>query len=82
MERNANIVLGPRYALRLSQLRDWHELGIACATCGHRGTVYPHQLRSRFPEYTFLRDIEKRFTCKQCGSRGQCTWEVRHQPRD
>ncbi|MEO1092526.1 MAG: hypothetical protein AAFX81_18040 [Pseudomonadota bacterium] len=79
MERNANV--GPRYALRLGRLQDWHVLVVRCL-CGHVGTVSPGPLRRDYPEHTPIQDLARKFRCRRCGVRGQRVWDVETLPRD
>lgn len=72
-ERNAN--LGPRYAIRLHQLRRWHLILAKCGMCGHRRAVRLWQLRAALRErdraWAYLGDVERRLVCQRCGNRHQ-----------
>lgn len=81
MEHYANIPLGPRYALRLRDLRQWHILQITCSRCRNVGTVALPPLLQRWPEHTRLVDLAAHFRCTQCGHRGEETWQVCALPR-
>ena len=76
VEQKQNISLGPRYQVRLEDLRDWHVLEVTCGRCGREGVVYPSHLRRRLPGYTRLLELEKRFACRACGNRTYNTWRV------
>ena len=66
-ERRANI--GPRYAVRLSDLRRWHMLTAVCSSCRHRTRMRLWQLTVGQPAHTWLADIEARLRCRRCGNR-------------
>lgn len=68
-EQNAN--LGPRYAIKLRQLKRYHILRASCPFCRHTATMRLWQLKSRFDESTSLVDIERRLRCLRCGERGE-----------
>jgi ribosomal protein L37E len=84
MEQSGNtpVVLGPRYAVRLRDLRAWHLVRVRCAGCGHEGTVGRGMLLDRFPDWTRLIDLEPRFRCRRCGQRGDGRFSVRVARRD
>jgi hypothetical protein len=56
-------VIGPKYALRIHDLRNWHVLQVTCWKCGHISMVYPSRLRRRWSGYERLMDIERKFRC-------------------
>jgi hypothetical protein len=62
-------IIGPRYAIRLGDLKSWHVLRVTCLQCSHVATVSPAPLLRRFGEYRRLAELEKRFACKACGNR-------------
>jgi hypothetical protein len=66
-EQNANI--GPRYAVRLRDLRNWHVLTAVCGGCRHRCRVWLWQLKARHPDHARLTDIELKLRCLHCGNR-------------
>ena len=66
-ERNGNI--GPRYAIRLSDLRSWHVLTAVCAECRHRTYLRLWQITAGRPHYTYLTDLEDKLRCQKCGNR-------------
>ena len=67
-ERNANI--GPRYAVRLLDLRPYHILTASCSHCRHKQTKRLWEITAGMPPHTFLSDMEQRLRCRRCGSRG------------
>jgi hypothetical protein len=70
VERTGNI--GPKYAIRLGDRRNWHRLTASCLVCGHRREMRMWQLRSRAPDTAKLMDVERRLRCMRCGNRDQC----------
>ena len=76
MERTQNTSIGPRYQLRLEDLRDWHVIEVTCGRCGRVAVVYPAALRHRLPGYTRLVGLERRYTCRACGNRSGNTWRI------
>ena len=62
-------ILGPKYAVRLGDLRPWHVLGITCFSCRHTATVSPAPLMRRFGEHQCIAELEDRFACTACGNR-------------
>jgi hypothetical protein len=53
--------LGPKYAVRLGDLRFWHVRQVTCFSCRHVATVSPALLLQRFGEHQPLADLEDRF---------------------
>ncbi len=76
VERTQNKSIGPRYQLRLEDLRDWHVIEVTCGRCGRQGVVYPASLQRRLKGYIRLIDLERRYACKTCGNRTGNTWRV------
>jgi ribosomal protein L37E len=66
-ERNANI--GPRYAVRLRDLRGWHVLTAVCGACGHRRDMRLWELTARHLGFAYLIDVERHLRCRRCGNR-------------
>lgn len=81
MEHNGNDSLGPKYAIRLRDLRSWHMLAVICFSCRHQATLPPDQLRRRFGEQASLASLERRLRCKRCGNRLHNSWTVVRLPR-
>lgn len=82
MEHNKNIVLGPHYQVRLSDLEEWHFLAAKCALCDREQSIDPPTLRRRWPSYTRLVDLEPRLKCRGCGNRACNTLAVRKRSRN
>ncbi len=61
--------IGPRYAIRLADLRDWHVIGVICEGCRHRARVPPKLLTAGRPGHTRLIDLERKLVCSACGNR-------------
>jgi hypothetical protein len=38
-------VIGPNYAIRLGDLREWHWIEVRCFRCSRVGVLYPDRLR-------------------------------------
>ena len=68
MEQFRNITLGPRYAVRLEDIKDGHCFRGRCLACAHEKIVTPDTLRGSFPEYTRIIEIEKKLKCEACGN--------------
>ena len=79
MEQRANI--GPRYAIRLRDLRGWHMLIVACSTCRHKAHVRLWVLTERHSPDTFLTEVERKLRCSRCGHRGENVVLVTMMPR-
>ena len=60
---------GPRYAIRLRDLRGWHMLTVSCGRCRHKAHIRLWQLTSKLDGATFLQDAERRLVCQRCGNR-------------
>ncbi|WP_084506402.1 pentapeptide repeat-containing protein [Geminicoccus roseus] len=58
MEQNTN--LGPRYLIRLRDLRGWHLLTVACGSCRHKAHLRLWQLTDRRSPDEFLVDVERK----------------------
>jgi ribosomal protein L37E len=67
VERNTNI--GPRYAVRLGDLRGWHVLTAVCGACRHRSQMRLWQLTAGRRDDTHLLDLERKLRCRRCGNR-------------
>jgi hypothetical protein len=64
------ITLGPRYALRVEDIRPGLALRIQCLPCGHVGTVAADVLRAKHPPSERVKLVADRFRCLSCGSGG------------
>ncbi|MDJ0631060.1 MAG: hypothetical protein QNJ44_22570 [Rhodobacter sp.] len=77
------IVLGPRYAVKLFQLTGADVLVMQCVTCDRVYRVYPQQLHVRHSCFTRLDHIEQDFRCKAPGCTSRtCTWHIEQIVRD
>jgi hypothetical protein len=81
MEHNRNDSLGPKFAIRLRDLRAWHVLAVTCFACRHQATLTPDYLRRRFGEQASMTALERRLRCKSCGNRLHNSWSVVSLPR-
>lgn len=70
MEQNENII-GPRYAIRLGDLQNWHVTTAVCGECRHRRVLRLWQVKRGQPEHTLLMTVEARLRCRECGYRGE-----------
>ena len=61
--------IGPRYAIRLRDLRGWHIVTAVCDCCRRATNLNPWLLRSGRPDWTHLTDLERLLLCKGCGNR-------------
>jgi len=75
-------MLGPKYQVRVGDLREWHVLQATCWKCGHIGDTYPTRLKKRWSDYERLIDLERRLRCANCGNRESNSWQVYQLPRD
>jgi DNA-directed RNA polymerase subunit RPC12/RpoP len=66
-EQRAN--LGPKYAIRLADLRGWHIITAVCSACRRRAQMRLWELTARHPGHTHLIDVERRLRCRHCGNR-------------
>ena len=78
MEQKQNEILGPRHAVRLGDLRQWHVIEVRCFKCRNEGTVYPAVLlkTGRWTKHTRLVELEPRFRCRSCGNRFGNSWNI------
>jgi hypothetical protein len=60
--------LGPKYNVRLGDLRSWHVLQVTCLQCRRVATIHPGPLLKRFGEHQRLAQLEEKFGCTGCGS--------------
>ena len=82
MEQYENEVLGPRYAVRLSDLQAWHVLKVVCQDCRRATVLAPETLRAWWPNYTALVDLEPKLRCRKCGNRHGNRFSVLRLPRN
>ena len=70
------IVLGPKYAIRLGDLKPWHIITVKCWRCPRKGLVDPEDLRDWIDDRESIIKIEDRFRCKGCGNKVFNSWQV------
>ena len=75
-------ILGPRYAIRLGDLKPWHVLKVTCLQCRRAATVSPAPLLTRFGVHQRIVGIADRFACTGCGNRGGNRVAVRRLDRN
>ena len=63
-------ILGPKYDVRLGDLKPWHVLRVTCLQCRRAATVSPAPLLAKFGQHQRIVGIEERFACTDCGNRG------------
>ncbi len=78
MEQSANkeVVLGPKYLVRISDMRPEHWLRMYCRACRHVGFVTLDTLRRKRKPYERIMHLEPMFLCRACNTRGQVEWWV------
>ena len=67
-ERRANI--GPRYAIRLRDLKPQHIITAVCPACRHKATMRLWEITRGRGDYTYLTAVERSLRCRRCGDRG------------
>lgn len=75
------VVLGPKYAVRLSDLDTDHALQFGCMWCGHVSIMPATFFQARFPAYKRIVDIEHAFRCGKCRNKLENHWQVVKQVR-
>lgn len=75
MEHSGNI--GPKYAIRLRDLREWHRVTARCLQCSHAVEFGGDFLAWERPPTTFLTELEPKLRCTRCGNRQGNTLAVR-----
>ncbi len=73
MAQNEN-GLGPRYAIRLGDLQNWHVTTAVCGDCRHKRVMRLWEVKRGQPEHTLLMHVEARLRCRECGYRGELNW--------
>lgn len=74
--------LGPKYQVRVGDLREWHVLQVTCWQCGHSSEIYTARLKKRWSDYERLIDLEARLRCVKCRNKDGNSWQVYRLPRD
>ena len=79
MEQSEN--LPPRYAIRLSDLRDWYIVTAACFKCRHQTDLAAGFLAWDRPPHIHLSNLQRKLRCTHCGNRLDNTLSVKAAPR-
>jgi hypothetical protein len=80
MEQSANI--GPKYAIRLRDLRQWHRITARCFRCSHTYEFTADFLAWERPKHTRLTELEPKLRCTRCGNHQGNTLAVRAMSRN
>ena len=80
MEHSENI--GPKYAIRLRDLRPWHRIVARCFRCGHQTEFAPDFLAWERPAHGFLNELAPKLRCTRCQNRNGNTLTVHTLPRN
>ena len=78
MEQSENI--GPKYAIRLRDLRSWHRITARCWMCSHAVEFTADFPAWKRPPHSFLTELERKLRCTRCGNREGNTLSVRVMP--
>ena len=70
------IILGPRYAVRLEDVRATDAVDAECLGCGRMWRIAPHRLHARFQSYARLQQIGKEMRCTVCDGDVPIVWNV------
>lgn len=76
VEHSGNI-MGPKYSIRLRDLRQWHMIIATCIRCRHRARLEASFLAWDRPSETYLVDLQRKLRCSRCGNRAENTLSVR-----
>jgi hypothetical protein len=80
MEQRENI--GPKYAIRLADLREWHIVTATCFQCRHQTELTAGFLTWERSPHAYLTELERKLRCTRCGNRKDNTLSVRLVPRN
>ena len=80
MEQTENI--GPKHAIRLADLREWHVVTATCFKCGYQGQLTAGYLAWDRPPHTYLTELEPKLCCTRCHNRAGNKLSVRRMPRN
>ena len=80
MEQKENT--GPKYAIRLSDLREWHIVTVTCFKCRYQAELTAGFLIWERPPQTYLTELERKLRCTRCGNRERNTLSVQHVSRN
>ena len=81
MEHPENI-LGPKYAIRMRDLRHWHIVTAECLQCRHETEFTGDFLAWERSPHTYLTDLQRKLRCTRCGNREGNTLSVRMAARN
>ena len=70
------VTLGPRYSVRLDDLRASDCIFAKCMSCGKVWRIAPHRLYDRFPPHERMKTIGDRMKCAHCRTGAGLTWHV------
>lgn len=65
-----------KFSARVDHLRPGTLLGVACGGCGHLAEIPADLIRRRYPYHLPVRELPRKFRCRQCGVRGRVTLYV------
>ena len=80
MEQNKNI--GPKYAIRVGDLHEWHIVMARCFKCGYQARIGSDVLAWERPPHTHITELERKLRCTRCGNRTGNTLSVTTVPRN
>lgn len=80
MEQNRNV--GPRHAIRLSDLCEFHIVIATCPRCRRQTDITPGFLTWDRAPGTLLVELQRKLYCTHCGNRKGNTLSVRMAPRN
>lgn len=75
------VVIGAKYAVRISNLEDDMGLQFNCLWCGHVSIMPATYFKAKFPAYKRIVDIEHQFRCGKCRNKLENGWKVVRQVR-
>ena len=80
MEQSENI--GPKYAIRLGDLRHWHIVTARCFKCRHESEFTGDFLARERSPHRYLTVLQPKLRCTHCRNRQGNTLSVRRAPRN
>ena len=70
------VILGPRYSIRLEDVRATDAIDAECLGCGRTWRIAPHRLHDQYQSYMRLQHIGKEMRCTNCGADSAMIWNV------